>query len=90
VLVPVSRTRAAVMFVDNRARVIFGQRYVDGPGEGEAAAVASDVMAAIRAAYAKEAEAARTQGAAPPPASQTLRRIREAIALKLRPAPAAS
>ena len=29
VLVPVSRTRASVMFVDNRARTVFGQAYVD-------------------------------------------------------------
>ena len=29
VLVPVSKTRASIMFVDNRARVVYGQLYVD-------------------------------------------------------------
>ncbi|MFI5183733.1 MAG: fused MFS/spermidine synthase [Vicinamibacteria bacterium] len=81
VLVPVSRTRASVMFVDNRARVVYGQRYVDDY-EGRAAGLAADVMTTIRAVYRTEAEIARARRLSAPPAAATLRKIRAAIAPK--------
>jgi spermidine synthase len=88
VLVPVSRTRAALMFVDNRARVVYGQRYVDDhEGRDAAARLAADVMATIRAVYDKEAEAVSAGRPAPPPAGETLRKIQAAIGPKVRPAP---
>jgi spermidine synthase len=81
VLVPVSRTRAAVMFVDNRSRVIYGQRYVeDYEGSPAAAATVSDVMTAIRAAYQAEAEAARARRRPAPGMAETLPKIRAAVA----------
>jgi len=80
VLVPVSRGRAAVMFVDNRARVVYGQRYVDDYERGDAVArLVADVMLAIRVAYQKEADVAGARRTAPPQAQQTLRRVRAAI-----------
>jgi spermidine synthase len=84
VLVPVSRTRAAVMFVDNRARVVYGQRYVDDhQGTDVATRLAAEVMATIRAVYEKEAAVAARRQAAPA-AGETLRKIQAAIAPKAR------
>jgi spermidine synthase len=80
VLVPVSRTRASIMFVDNRARVVYGQLYVDDyDREGRANRLAEDLMTAFREAYEAEAIAARTQGRALPSAAATLRRMRIVI-----------
>ncbi len=56
VLVPVSKTRASIMFVDNRARVVYGQAYMDDyDRDGRANRFAADVMAALRAANEKSA-----------------------------------
>lgn len=80
VLVPVSKTRASIMFVDNRARVVYGQLYVDDyDREGRANRLAEDLMTALREAYEAEATAARTQGRALPSAAETLRRMRIVI-----------
>jgi hypothetical protein len=74
--------------VDNRARVVYGQRYVDDhEGRDAAARLAADVMATIRAVYDKEAEAVSAGRPAPPPAGETLRKIQAAIGPKVRPAP---
>ena len=87
VLVPVSRTRAAVMFVDNRARVVYGQRYVDDYEGSEAvSALVADVMATIRALYQTEAAIAIARRNAPPVAADTLQKIRATIASKVRSA----
>ena len=84
VLVPVSRTRAAVMFVDNRARVVYGQFYLDDYArEGLADRFASDVMGALRAAYDSEIRAARDRRQAAPPAQATLDRFRSVIGSKV-------
>ncbi len=81
VLVPVSRTRASIMFVDNRAKVVYGQLYVDDYARsGFPERFALEVMGAVRAAYESAAAAARSQRQALPPAAQTLRHIREVIA----------
>ena len=85
VLVPVSRTRAAVMFVDNRARIVYGQRYVDDYESTEAVSrLVADVMATIRAVYQREAEISLAGRKAPPPAVKTLRKVQAAIASKVR------
>lgn len=87
VLVPVSRTRASVMFVDNRARVVYGQLYVDEyERTGFANRFAADVMAAIQAAYDGEVAAARGRKQALPSAAETLRRIRAVIGSKVQSA----
>lgn len=84
VLVPVSRTRASVMFVDNRARVVYGQSYVDDYATGTLAdRLAVDVMNAVRTAYEHEAVAAREQRQAAPPAARTISRIRGVIVAKV-------
>ena len=84
VLVPVSRRRAAVMFVDNRARVVYGQRYVDDHEGGDAVSrLVAHAMAAIRAAYRAEAEISTARRQAPPPAARALPRVRAAIGAAL-------
>ena len=86
VLVPVSRTRAAVMFVDNRARFVYGQRYVDDYADGDAVSrLVADVMATIRGVYRKEAEVSGARRQAPPPAQATLRKVHAAIAARVEP-----
>jgi spermidine synthase len=91
VLVPLSKTRASVMFVDNRDRTVFGQAYVDDYDRDQRAnRFAVDVMVAIRAAYEKEAAAARERGQALPPATETTRRIKAVIGLKVNSVPLGS
>jgi spermidine synthase len=85
VLVPVSRSRAAVMFVDNRARIVYGQVYLDGYDQGDSVQrLVSDVLMAIHAAYQKEAEAARAERKMLPAAGETLRKIQAVIGSRLR------
>lgn len=85
VLVPVSKTRASIMFVDNRARVVYGQLYLDDyDRDGRAGRFASEVMAAVRGAYEKDAAAARQRQESLPKASETLRNIRAAVGSKVR------
>jgi hypothetical protein len=84
VLVPVSKTRASVMFVDNRARVVYGQMYVDNyDQDGRADRFAVDVLAAVRAAYEREAIAASGLKQALPPATETLSKIKAVIGSKV-------
>jgi len=84
VLVPVSRTRASVMFVDSRARAVYGQVYVDDyDRDGSVDRFASDVMAAIGEAYQKEAAVAIGKGRSLPPAAETLRKIKAVIGWKV-------
>lgn len=91
VLVPLSKTRASVMFVDNRDRTVFGQAYVDDYDRDQRAnRFAVDVMVAIRAAYEKEAAAARERGQALPPATETTRRIKAVIGSKVNSVPLGS
>jgi spermidine synthase len=87
VLVPVSKTRASIMFVDNRARVVYGQLYIDDyERSGFADRFALEVMGAVLAAYESEAQSARGRQQALPTASQTLRRIRAVIGSKVQSA----
>ena len=84
VLVPVSRTRASVMFVDNAAKVVYGQMYLDDYADGQRAdRFANDVMGAVRATYDNEARAARARRQAAPPAASTLSAIRSVIGSKV-------
>jgi spermidine synthase len=84
VLVPVSEGRASIMLVDNRARVVYGQIYIDDYlREGRANRLAWDVMVAMQAAYDQHAIAARDQKKSLPPAAETLRSIKAAIESKV-------
>jgi spermidine synthase len=91
VLVPISATRASVMFVDNKARIVYGQIYVDGSAEdGGAGRVAAEVMRALRAAYDEEALVARVRGRALPPKLTLLDRFKAIIESKVQGARATS
>jgi hypothetical protein len=80
VLVPISRERASVVFVDNDAKVISGQRYFDAPGLDEQIhRFAAGVMSYVEAAYRQEARKALTEGIAFPSRAPTLQRIRQII-----------
>jgi spermidine synthase len=84
VLVPVSRTRAAIMFVDNQARVVYGQRYVDDyEGSAAVSRLVADMMGTIRAVYQNETAIASARLKAPPQAGRTLKKIQEAVGTKV-------
>ena len=83
VLVPVSKTRGSIMFVDNDSRTVFGQIFVDNyDKDGRGTTVADDVMRAVRSAYEAEMIAARDQRQALPPAAQALKVFRTVIGSK--------
>ena len=72
------------MFVDNGARVIYGQLYINDYDQGEFGnRFVSDVMATIRSTYQKELGISLGQGRALPAASGTLTRMKQAIAAKI-------
>ncbi len=80
VLVPVSRTRASIMFVDNRTQSVYGQVYLDDyDRDGRAVRTAKDIVGAIRFTYDNEATAASTGTRRLPPATPTLAKIRAVI-----------
>ncbi len=57
------KQRAAAVFVDNAARVIYGQRYFSGPDlEQTITRFSADVMKSIQSAYAVEVAAAQRHG----------------------------
>jgi hypothetical protein len=72
------------MFVDNAAKVVYGQMYLDDYADGQRAdRFANDVMGAVRATYDNEARAARARRQAAPPAASTLSAIRSVIGSKV-------
>jgi len=75
-----SKERAAVLFVDNAVRKIYGQRYFSGTDlDARIQRYVNDVSAALQAAYREEAERSRSQGIAYPAAGPTLQRIQDII-----------
>ena len=85
VLVPVSKTRASVMFVDNQTRTVYGQAYMDDyDRDQQADRFAADVMATLRTLYEERATALAGQNAGLPPASSTLQSIGAIIASKVK------
>ena len=82
----IGKERAVVMFVDNRAREIFGQQYVDGRQEemaGRVGKISDEVMEGFRSAYEEEATLAGSQGRSYPSALRMRRKIREVIDAKV-------
>ncbi len=82
VKVPIGEDRAAVMFVDNRNRKIFGQKYIDAKKnalEDSVSRYAEDVLANLKVCYRREATLAERKGRSFPPADATLRKIQEII-----------
>lgn len=83
VLAPISEKRASIMFVDNKARVIYGQLFVSDFDKNEFVnRFVNDVMARIRGVYQKEVEKTIGQGGALPIAEPTLQKIREVISFE--------
>ena len=84
VLVPISEKRASIMFVDNQARVVYGQLYVSDFDKNEFVnRFVNDVMARIRGVYQKEVENALRQGRALPSVEPVLRKIKQTIAAEV-------
>jgi spermidine synthase len=84
VLVPVSSKRASVMFVDNDARVVYGELYFSGLNhEQRMDQFVDDVMRTIRSIYRDEAWNALRKGSKFPAAASTLKEIREIIKVKV-------
>ncbi len=84
VLVPISKERASIMFVDNKARVIYGQLYVSDYDKNEFVnRFVNDVMARIRTVYQKEVETALGRERTLPLAGPVLPKIRETIAAEV-------
>jgi spermidine synthase len=84
VLVPISQSRASIMFVDNQARVVYGQLYVSDYDKDEfTSRFVTDVLMSIHATYQKEVESAMRQKGMFPLAAPTLKKIREIIRLRI-------
>lgn len=80
VLVPISKERASVVFVDNDAKVIYAQRYLSGPGLDEQIhRFVEGVMSDMESAYREEARRALAKGKAFPSQVPTLQRIKQRI-----------
>ena len=80
VLVPISKNRASIMFVDNQARVVYGQLYVWDYDQGEfTSRFVNEVLMSIHATYQKEVESAMRQKGMFPLAAPTLKKIKEII-----------
>jgi len=83
VQVRVGDSRGTVLFVDNEAREIYGQRYQNGSSaELDVAlpAFAGEVLAALRDAYDEETATSTARGLRLPPAAETLDRLRAVVA----------
>jgi spermidine synthase len=86
VRVGVGEERSAVIFVDNRARTIFGQVYIDAPKEeldGRIHRFAADVMTALKKTHEKEAAVAASHGKAHPPLSMAMDLLNNVITRKI-------
>jgi spermidine synthase len=82
VKVRIGEERAAVVFVDNRNRKIFGQKYIDAKKnalEDSVSRYAEDVLANLKVSYRREADLAERTGRSFPPADATLRKFQEII-----------
>jgi spermidine synthase len=84
VLVPLSSKRASVVFVDNDARVVYGELYFSGLNhEQHMNQFVDEVMASIRASYDRDARKALQEGNRFPSVASTLKEIREIIKVKI-------
>lgn len=82
VKVGIGEERTAVIFVDNRTRTIYGQKYIDMKKEDLEEGVrryAGDVLSSLKSTYRREAALAVRDGRRYPLASTTLRKMSEII-----------
>lgn len=85
VVARVNEKRAAVIFVDNAAKKIFGQLYFSGPDlDDRMDSFAGEVMAGIQEAYRSETEKALSRGNEFAAAGPTLLRIKKLIKRSVR------
>jgi spermidine synthase len=85
VLVPVSREKTSVAFVDNDAKVKYGEIYISGDDKNiRSRGIAKDVMASIEAAYQRETELADRRFRTLPSAESIKSAIKDVIARKVR------
>jgi spermidine synthase len=85
VLVPISGDRASVVFVDNDARVKYGEVYLSGDGiNTRSRGIAHDVMRSIQAAYQREVELAHRGNRRWPPLAPTIQIIRDIVTSNVR------
>jgi len=83
VIARVSEVRAAVVFVDNSAKKIFGQRYFSGDNLDKTMGnFTEDVMVSIQAAYLADVELAQQGGKKFPALDSTMNRIKDIIQAK--------
>jgi len=91
VVMRVGTDRGVVMFVDNAARDVYGQRYEDAPDaelDARLAAIAGHVLGGLRGEYDAAGRAAASRGAAVPDRETTAARLRGRIAELIAAAPA--
>jgi len=87
VIARISKVRAAAIFVDNAARVIYGQRYFSGNDlDKTMAGFVSEVMAAMRTVYERETQIAVSRGKSFPDADSTKEKIKGVIIEKVQAA----
>jgi spermidine synthase len=80
VIARVSKDRAKIAFVDNRARKIFGQRYFSGPDiDAQIEDCAQQVMEEIRATYLAETQISSARGEVYPSSDATMLKISSTI-----------
>ena len=83
VIARVSEVRAAVVFVDNSAKKIFGKKYFSGANLDKTMGIfTEDVMAGIQAAYLADVEIAQQGGKEFPTLDSTMNRIKDIIQAK--------
>jgi len=84
VLVPISKDRASVVFVDNDSRIIYGELYFSGPNKDQIInQFVNDVMLSIHSAYHKEAIDTLQKKGKLPPSAPTLLKIKKLITTKI-------
>jgi spermidine synthase len=85
VLARVSEERAAVVFVDNAARIIYGQVYFSGSDlEAMIHRFTAEVITDIQASYRIDVQVAIGEGKKLPPLDSTMRKIKDIIEGKCR------
>ncbi len=84
VIVRAGEERAAVIFVDNAAKKIFGQAYLSGPDlNSQIRKFVQDVFLVIQTTYRRQAELSRSQGQEYPAEGITMERIQDDIRAKV-------
>ena len=80
VFLPISEERASVAFVDNQARVIYGELFVSGLNKGQVANQSADeIMTGLQWIYHQEVMNAQRRGLSAPMAGPFLQKVKEMV-----------